>query len=238
MTNLTYLAAFDTETTGIDVLNDRIVTASIVYLDGYDQIISEHEWLIDPGIPIPDGAAEVHGITTIHAQTHGVEAPMAIWEIASTIAYFLSNGVPVVAYNASYDFSILNAECIRHLDYPFSRFFRGGIIPPRILDPMVIDKRVDRYRPGSRTLSAASQHYDVTLDNAHTSAADSMAAAGVLRSIWERYEVLQEAPVDELYNEQILWYAEQQTGLRNHFLSQGSPEKAATVNTSWPIRTE
>jgi hypothetical protein len=35
-----------------------------------------------------------------------------------------------------------------------------------------------------------------------------------------------------------VWYAEQQTGLRNHFLAQGEPEKAATVNTSWPIRTE
>lgn len=235
-TNLTYLASFDTETTGVNVLEDRIVTASIVYLDAQDSVISEHEWLIDPGIPIPDGAAEVHGITTEHAQEYGVAAPMAVWEIASTIAYFLSNGVPVVAYNASYDFSILNAECKRHLGYPFSRFFRNGVIPPRIIDPMVIDKKVDRYRPGSRTLSAASDHYEVLLENAHTSAADAMASAAVLRAIWDRYGALQEAPLDDLYNQQIMWYAEQQTGLRDYFLRQG--KDASDVNTVWPIRTE
>jgi DNA polymerase-3 subunit epsilon len=234
MTQLTYLAAFDTETTGVNVLEDRIVTASIVYLDAQDNTISEHEWLINPGIPIPDGAAEVHGVTTEHAQEHGVPAPRAIWEIASTVAYFLNNRVPVVAYNASYDFSILNAECERHLGYPLSRFTNGQI-PPYIIDPMVIDKKMDRYRKGSRTLTAAASHYDVVLENAHTSVADAIAAAGVARALWENFEVLEEPSFEDLYNEEIVWYAEQQTGLKEYFERQG---KEADVNTVWPIRSE
>ena len=51
------LAAFDLETTGVDVTRDRIVTATIITIDGSQ--VHTDEWLLDPGIDIPDGAAKI-----------------------------------------------------------------------------------------------------------------------------------------------------------------------------------
>ena len=41
---------FDTETTGIDVFNDRIVQLFIGIADEYGDLLERHEWLSDPGI--------------------------------------------------------------------------------------------------------------------------------------------------------------------------------------------
>ncbi len=50
------MLAFDTETSGVDTSTDRIVTACLAYVGG-GQPTEVHEWLIDPGIEIPEGAA-------------------------------------------------------------------------------------------------------------------------------------------------------------------------------------
>ena len=52
---------FDLETTGIDKVNDRIVEIAIIRFDGEKKF--EFQSYINPGIPIPAGATEVHGIT-------------------------------------------------------------------------------------------------------------------------------------------------------------------------------
>lgn len=55
-------AAWDTETTGVDPVNDRIVTAAfIVRTPGMDD--RPFTWIINPGVPIPPDTTEVHGVT-------------------------------------------------------------------------------------------------------------------------------------------------------------------------------
>ena len=68
------LVGFDTETTGVDVATDRIVTAAVVTRDATGT--RARTWLIDPGVPIPPAATAVHGITTEQARTEG-RAPRA-----------------------------------------------------------------------------------------------------------------------------------------------------------------
>ena len=53
---------FDLETTGIDITKDRIVEISIlkVYPNGNKE---SKTWLVNPTIPIPKAASDVHGIT-------------------------------------------------------------------------------------------------------------------------------------------------------------------------------
>lgn len=234
MTSLKWVVGFDLETTGIDVFTDRIVTASIVYVNQLGQVIQTYEWLVNPGIEIPEGAAAVHGISTEHAREHGDQPVTALYEIAGVLSYFLSNDVPVVAYNAAYDFSLLDCEIQRHLGYSgFGEFFDNGEIPPLIIDPLVIDKRLDRYRKGRRTLTATAQLLGVELENAHTSADDSLAAALITQALWDKYPVLNEGPLEELFEAQKNWYSEQQLGLQNHFKRQGKEEN---VNTVWPIQ--
>jgi hypothetical protein len=64
------LCAFDTESTGVDTSTDRIVSACVAFVGGGEPA-EFHEFLIDPGIEIPDSATKIHGITTEHAREHG-----------------------------------------------------------------------------------------------------------------------------------------------------------------------
>src|SRR5690625_7975016 len=74
------LIGFDTEPTGLDVTEDRIVTAAIVEeIDGETHV---HNWLLNPGAEVPERATEVHGVTTEHARTHGLDPRRVLDEIA------------------------------------------------------------------------------------------------------------------------------------------------------------
>jgi DNA polymerase-3 subunit epsilon len=108
------LGAFDLETTGIETASDRIVTASYIELDAQTGTVIEHEWLINPGIEIPTGATEVHGVTTEHAREHGRDPREAIAEINAKLNAAYAEGIPVIGFNISYDLSLLHNESIRN----------------------------------------------------------------------------------------------------------------------------
>lgn len=65
------LAAFDTETTGVDVETDRIVSAAVVVQDAPGARPRVSRWLVNPGVPVPEGATAVHGLTDEHLQRNG-----------------------------------------------------------------------------------------------------------------------------------------------------------------------
>ena len=52
------LASLDFETTGIDPHTDRVLSYALLDLPGF-----EITGLVNPGVPIPEAAAQVHGIT-------------------------------------------------------------------------------------------------------------------------------------------------------------------------------
>ncbi len=138
------LAVFDLETTGIDVDRDRIVTCFIGLLDGDGAVLDERRWLLDPSVEIPpDGAQAVHGISTSMARAHGQPASSGVQQIATALQWVVDHGLPVVAHNGGYDLSLLTAETRRH-GVPVVR----GLV---MIDTYVIDKALDRYRPGSRS---------------------------------------------------------------------------------------
>ena len=55
------LAVFDTETTGIDTAQARVVSSTIALLGASGEVLERYDWLIDPGVEIPQAAANVHG---------------------------------------------------------------------------------------------------------------------------------------------------------------------------------
>ena len=57
------LAVFDTETTGLDTRSSRIVTAFVGLIDAQGNTVEAASWLANPGVPIPQQASDVHGIT-------------------------------------------------------------------------------------------------------------------------------------------------------------------------------
>jgi len=231
-----YLIGFDTETTGVSPAEDRIVTASIVLVDANNTMHEHWEWLINPGVEIAEGASAVHGITNEIAEARGEEPVMATYRIAATLAHYMNSGIPVVAYNAAFDFSLLNAECKRHLGYDFYEFFPERTIPAgTILDPYILDKKLHKYRKGSRTLTATAEFYGIDLENAHASYDDCVAAVGVVRALWEKYPVLNEGDFKGLFEAQQGWYKEQQEGLIKYFEDTG--KEVGDISTLWPIST-
>jgi DNA polymerase-3 subunit epsilon len=174
------MAVFDVESTGTDVENDRIVTASVVTIEGATPRV--RSWLANPGVDIPEGATAVHGITTEHAQAHGEDPRRVVVEIAHALIDAWSLGLPVVIYNAPFDLTMVDRELRR---YGYDGLTVGGLV----VDPLVLDKACDRYRRGSRKLVDTARHYGITLtaEDAHTSAGDCLAAARVAWKIARVY---------------------------------------------------
>jgi DNA polymerase-3 subunit epsilon len=224
------LAAFDVETTGIDPQHDRIVTAA-VSLVGDGRPPESYAWLVDPGVEIPAGATAVHGITTEHARAEGAPAYEAVAEITALLADQLRQGVPVIAFNARFDMTTLDREARRHGIVPLVDRVGGpdGLL---VVDPYVLDKQFDRYRPGKRTLGAVCEHYRVPLEDAHTANADALAAARVAWRLGQALEELRTTDLRSLHLQQVAWAAEQAASLEVYFREQGREER---VEREWPI---
>jgi DNA polymerase-3 subunit epsilon len=221
------VAVFDLETTGLDLREARIVTACALELDEYGEPFGQNfEWLADPGIEIPEAASNVHGVTTEFARANGRNPKEVVAELIETLSGFFSKGIPVVAYNAPYDFTILHYEALRHGLEPISN-------PQPVIDPMVLDKFVDKYRPGKRTLSVAASIYGVVLGEAHNATADAIAAGRVAQAIAGKYSDKLPQDVDLLHNSQIEW-SENQDASYEEFRRATVPN--FTVQRGWPVK--
>lgn len=215
-------AAFDLETTGKDPGTARIVTASVVIVNGRDELLQHHEWLVDPGVEIPEEAAAVHGVSTQQARAEGQDAAEATAQIATLLGELFET-MPVMAFNAPYDFTVLEAES--------RRYGVDCLDPAPVIDPLVLDRAVDRYRRGKRTLSVMSEFYGVSLVDAHTSAADALATIGVADAIARKYPAQIQVEPLQLHSAQIGWQRAWAENFQD-FLRRKNP--SATVDAAWP----
>ncbi|MFI1396986.1 3'-5' exonuclease [Streptomyces sp. NPDC020681] len=226
------LVGFDLETTGTEPLEARIVTAAVVE-ERVGEPVSPQRWLANPGILIPEQASAIHGISSERATAEGRPAREVADEIASTLSGYWERGVPVVAYNAAFDLTLLTAELRRHGLPSLSDRLGGGEIGP-VIDPYTIDRAADRYRKGKRTLEAVCQEYGVELTSAHDAASDALAAVRVARAVAKRHAEVAGLPAAELHERQIVWYAERAADFERFLRDRG--EADATVDTAWPLR--
>ncbi|MER7763355.1 3'-5' exonuclease [Streptomyces sp. NPDC097619] len=228
------LAAFDTETTGVDVEEDRIVSAAVVVQECAGGRVRTTRWLVNPGIPVPAGATEVHGLTDGHLQRHGRWPSPVMEEIARALGDQAQAGRPVVVMNAPFDLTLLDRELRRHRASSLARYLDNR--PLTVLDPRVLDKHLDRYRKGRRTLTDLCGHYGITLDGAHDAAADAVASLEVVRAVGRRFASrLERLSPAELHTLQAVWHAAQARGLQAWFARNGSEE---AVDPHWPVRPE
>lgn len=219
------LLALDTETTGVSPFNDRIVTCSMVYDDEVNppQI---RNWIIDPGIEIPAGASDVHGVTTEMAREHGVSPEEGLRSIAHSLAPMMEGGIPLVIYNATFDLTLIRSEFAR-FGIDFDRDF------DRVIDPLVIDKAMDRFRRGKRTLGVTASLYGYDLENAHNAEADCLAALSITRGMGSAYAM--EQTIDEIHEAQKVWKHEQATSFQEYLRRTKEPD--AVISTEWPYQT-
>lgn len=220
---------FDTETTGVDVDNDRIVTAALVRRDADGT--RTRTWLIDPGVPIPEAAAAIHGISTEHAREHGEAPADALEQIAAELAEAMRTGVPVVAYNAAFDLCLLEAELRRH-DLPTVSERLGGA-PRPVIDPLVLDRSEDRYRKGKRKLVDLCGVYQVVdTGSLHSADVDVVATLDVLERLVVRFPHLGDWDLETLHDYQTAAHRDWAESFNRWRARRGMTGPGAS--TSWP----
>ncbi|GAA2793591.1 exonuclease domain-containing protein [Saccharopolyspora taberi] len=238
------LLALDFESTGTDTATDRIVTATVISIvPGKSPDV--RTWLANPGVDIPAEATEIHGVSTDYARQHGRDAAVVVAEVADVLTADWSESTPLCVFNAPFDLSLLHAELRRHHQ-------RDLEMVGSVVDPRCIDKHLDRYRKGKRTLGDLCTHYRVRLDEAHDSAGDALACARLVWRLAKAYpRKIGTRPLADLHRDQIAWHRADQHNFAEFLDRQARRvderaeadqlrERAADVRTNadgWPVKT-
>lgn len=168
------LIFFDLETTGTNVLKDRIVEISYIKVtpDG-DEF--PKRFLVNPGMPIPAEATAVHHISDEEVRDKPTFAQL-VDEIAGDF-----EGSDLAGYNSNrFDVPLLIEEFAR-ANRPFS-----------LLDRNIIDVQNIFYKKEPRTLVAAYRFYcNGDFDNPHSAENDTRATYEVFKAQIERYDDLE-----------------------------------------------
>lgn len=166
------LVCIDTETTGRDPREDRVVELACVFCDG-GQLGERRSWLINPGRPIPAAAQAVHGI----GDADVADKP-SFAEIAEEVREALSGRVPV-AYNAAFDRDFLREEFARLgsvSDEAAIPALAQGLV---WLDPLTWARHLQRTER-SRALGDVCQRLGIEIGQAHRATDDAAATLQVL----------------------------------------------------------
>lgn len=228
---------FDTETTGVTESSDRIVSAAIVRYNSKHEVIHTLQWLINPGIEIPAAATAVNGISTEQVQAHGAPARAAINDILHVIADF-SATMPLVAFNGSFDLTVLYHEAQRNGltgSAEFARIFAPES-PLALIDGLTMHRRARPVWHGRRNLGALCKVYGVELgDNAHSAFHDARACAELSVMLTHEHPELFEVPAAELHQAQMSWYPAQMEELEA-YLRRSREDETITCAREWPVR--
>lgn len=164
------LAFIDLETTGVNISLDRIVEIAIVKINP-DETQQVKRKLINPMMPIPKGASDVHGITDDMVK----DAPV-FKQVANEIKQFIDH-CDIGGYNSNrFDIPMLIEEFLR-AGIDFSTDGR------KLVDVQKVFHMMEQ-----RTLSAAYKFYcQKTLEGAHSAEVDATATWEVLEAQVERY---------------------------------------------------
>lgn len=227
------LLGFDTETTGVNPLHDRIVTAALIGRGHHGT--HQRTWLIDPGVPIPVQAAAIHGISTEQAQAHGMTPRQGLTELANELTAAFSHSVPVIAYNAAFDLTIIEAELRRHgLATIVERL--GRPLGP-VIDPLVLDRALDRYRRGKRKLVDLCQHYAVQeAGDLHTADVDVTATLDVLQALTAAHPQVLDLTLTDLHQWQMDQHRAWATDFNRWRQSKGLQGAGASLD--WPVSAD
>ncbi len=152
----------DTETTGLDVRRDRIISFGSVRVHGTRVYRAEtHDMLIDPAMPIPKRSIAVHGITDAmagQAPTLDVRWP--------TIEAAL-DGMVVIGHNIGFDAAILSCEAERiGTDWQ----------PAALVDTLLLAAALDPVRK-DLTLDGLAASFGITIEGRHTALGDALVTA-------------------------------------------------------------
>jgi len=164
------LAFIDLETTGTNIISDRIVEIAVLRILPNGGKASK-EWRVNPTVPIPAEVTRVHGI-----KDEDVKDCPTFNDLAKEIYAFLSNS-DIAGYNSNrFDIPLLIEE-----------FTRAGVTMD-LTSRKLVDVQNIFHKMEKRTLGAAYKFYcDKNLENAHSAGADTHATYEVLKAQLDKY---------------------------------------------------
>lgn len=230
MTEAKYLV-FDTETTGVDVFNDRIVQLVIATADADGGLLEEWEWIIDPGVEVPEEAANVHGFTTDYLRQNGQDPKSALREALDRFEAY--GDLTWVAYNLSFDATILGAEFARHgVTRLWHEYLLGDQVEDVLFDPLIVDRAKDKYRKGKRKLENVAAAYGVPFNasEAHKAGYDVAITAKVAARVAEKYGIPTVAEQAQMH---VDWAEGFETWLR-----EAKGDNTIEIERDWPLKKE
>jgi len=168
------LVFFDLETTGINVTKDRIVEIALIKIhpNGKEE---EKLWRINPEIPIPKEASDIHKI-----YDEDIKDAPTFKQLAKTIADFIE-GCDLAGFNSNrFDIPLLAEEFLR------------ANVDINMKNRKFVDVQTIFHKMEQRTLSAAYKFYcQENLENAHSAMADTKATYEILKAQLDKYEDLE-----------------------------------------------
>lgn len=173
------LAIIDFETTGLSPEQDRVIEVGVACFEN-GRLSALKNWLVDPGMPIPEESRAVHNISD--EELRGAPKFEAI--VAELEA--MVDGHLAVAYNALFDRAFLHAELARAgrscSEDQLCAAFHEDVL---WIDPLVWARELHKDERGHR-LGEVCARLGLALDNAHRAASDAEATGRVLLALAPR----------------------------------------------------
>jgi DNA polymerase III subunit epsilon len=197
------LVVIDFETTGLDPQADRILEAGVAWYDN-GNLVKLKNWLINPGIPVPQESRAVHQISDEEL----ANAP-SFSQVFPELLQALAGRLPV-AYNADFDRGFLHAE-FRRLD---NAARQAAELPPALLpdvvwiDPLIWVRELQRDEKSNK-LTEVCTRMGISVVQAHRAADDAEATGKVLFAL----ERQMPAAYGDLIRIQVRYTARQELNL-------------------------
>jgi len=149
----------DTETTGLDSANDRIVEVGCVELYNHIPTGRRLQLYVNPGKRMSREAVAVHGLTDAFLS----DKP-AFAAVADELIAFIADA-PLIAHNADFDFAFLNAE--------FRRLGAQTVPAHRMVDTLMLARRKHPAGPNSLDALCSRYYVDATRRTLHGALLDA-----------------------------------------------------------------
>ena len=210
------LAGLDIETTGFNGKTDHLVQFSLQIESDALKTIKTH--IVNPGVPILN--SEIHGITD-EVAARGNPESIAVQFICEWLERL---DFPLVVMNSRFDMTFLRDLMAR---------YELDMVVPQIIDPMVIDRQLDMWRPGKRKLADLAVTYDIPFDEdrLHDAGVDCTLTIEVARAIGKKFRI---GDAGALHEAQKIWSKSQVDGLREYWQRIGN-EDWKTLKYGWPV---
>jgi DNA polymerase III epsilon subunit-like protein len=193
--------AIDTETTGLDWFEDRVIQVGMSYFDS-GKFLGMHSHIIDSGRPSAPEAIETHHITDEMQRTLG-EPPHMVFPLVRNA---LKETQILVIMNAPFDLNFLLTEF--QLQNRFVDVFPKYIIDPLVIDRFYSKNRIPSLARGKRTLKAMSERYGIHDYPLHDAGHDSRRVGELTIEMAQRHGQLGRSPLNELMKKQRKWHKE------------------------------